>query len=68
VSAQTQVEGSGSAERGRVETCAHPACSCAAGEGEGIRARGQLYCSRGCAEGYGCDHESCNCIEEEKVP
>jgi hypothetical protein len=50
------------------EQCAHGSCSCPVTAAEGVSARGKRYCSEGCMNGKGCEHESCNCSEGERSP
>jgi len=46
--------------------CAHEPCSCVVTAGSGVIAGQQQYCSQGCAEGDGCDHETCHCMDGER--
>ncbi|MGE0861462.1 MAG: metallothionein [Gammaproteobacteria bacterium] len=43
--------------------CAHDTCQCSVAphEQHGSHAQGQAYCSEGCANGRGCNHQGCGC-------
>ena len=46
--------------------CEHPDCVCRLDDLEGDEAvvyRGRTYCSRECAQGQGCTHIDCDCVE-----
>jgi hypothetical protein len=47
--------------------CAHAPCSCLVTPDSAVREDGKAYCSRGCAEGFGCEHENCECIDGERT-
>jgi hypothetical protein len=47
--------------------CHHAPCSCVVAGGSGVIAGERQYCSQGCAEGSGCDHETCRCVEGERA-
>jgi hypothetical protein len=46
------------------ETCEHERCECVVSGNERVERGGHAYCSEGCADGTGCDHEQCNCRDK----
>lgn len=47
------------------KVCAHISCRCQIKPGEGVRRSGEIYCCHECADGDGCDHEGCQCEDEQ---
>jgi hypothetical protein len=47
-------------------TCAHAGCHCRVADDDSHvkDTDGQLYCSEGCRDGEGCEHEGCACAEQ----
>ncbi|MBA3564154.1 MAG: metallothionein [Gammaproteobacteria bacterium] len=41
--------------------CAHEDCECDVSSTSAIERDDEFYCSRGCADGHGCDHAGCDC-------
>jgi hypothetical protein len=50
----------------RTEICAHRACECEIGP-DSIERNKHRYCSRGCANGVGCDHPDCLCSASDDI-
>lgn len=50
----------------RTETCAHRGCECETGP-DSIERTKRRYCSRGCANGVGCDHPDCLCSASDDL-
>ena len=50
----------------RTETCAHRECECETGP-DSIERNKRHYCSRGCANGIGCDHPDCQCSVSDEL-
>ena len=46
--------------------CAHPPCSCLVTEGSSGAPQAEQYCCGACADGAGCDHETCRCMDGER--
>jgi hypothetical protein len=49
------------------QQCAHAPCSCVVTSAASVREGEEQYCSRGCADGSGCDHETCHCVDGERA-
>ena len=41
--------------------CDHDPCHCVPDADSAVADGKSVYCSQGCADGTGCDHEGCNC-------
>lgn len=48
------------------EQCAHPSCSCIVTAQASVQRDGKYYCSQGCADGRGCEHDTCECVDGER--
>jgi hypothetical protein len=46
-------------------TCSHAGCECRVADDDAhVRdPQGRIYCSEGCRDGEGCQHEGCACAE-----
>ncbi|CAN5215075.1 hypothetical protein BH24PSE2_BH24PSE2_02650 [soil metagenome] len=42
-------------------TCAYENCECDVSTSSAVERDDEYYCSRGCADGEGCDHPGCDC-------
>lgn len=43
------------------EKCDHASCHCKTQPHLGVVVGEEVYCSQGCADGNGCEHEHCAC-------
>lgn len=43
------------------EKCDHDPCHCVPNSDGAVVREKSVYCSQGCADGKGCDHEGCAC-------
>ncbi|MBX3443830.1 MAG: hypothetical protein KF774_15585 [Planctomyces sp.] len=41
--------------------CSHAGCHCQADGENAVVRNGKSYCSKGCADGVGCNHPGCSC-------
>lgn len=43
------------------EKCDHDPCHCVPGKENAVVEQKSVYCSTGCRDGQGCQHQHCNC-------
>ncbi len=48
---------------GKIKQCSHEECGCTSETMEGVTEGGRWWCSRACAEGDGCEHTGCGCVQ-----
>jgi hypothetical protein len=43
--------------------CAHDGCDCDVTAASAVERDDEMYCSKACADGRGCDHAGCDCAD-----